>query len=150
MSLGMSLLDRRVRGFRLVDLIAAALLVALILGVYLAKTMAGRERAEIASVERQIGEEKARIRLLQAEVAHLEEPARLEHLSVAYLHIGPVSIKRDVDAAGLADIARTAMITGKTPGEGAPVVAHEPLSFDPTRPPVAPVPPVPGAMGPAR
>jgi cell division protein FtsL len=138
MSLGMSLLDRRVRGFRLVDLIAAALLVALILGVYLAKTMAGRERAEIASVERQIDEEKARIRLLQAEVAHLEEPARLEHLSVAYLHMAPVSIKRDVDVAGLADIARTAMITGKTPGE-APAQPHEPLSFDPTRPPPAPV-----------
>ncbi|CAN7303020.1 cell division protein [Phenylobacterium sp. LjRoot225] len=139
----MSLLDRRVRGFRLVDLIAAALLVALILGVYLAKTMAGRERTEIASVERQIGEEKARIRLLQAEVAHLEEPARLEHLSVAYLGLAPVSIKRDVDAAGLGDIARTAMITGKTPGDGMPVAPHQPLSFDPTRPPPARAPETP-------
>jgi hypothetical protein len=134
----MSLLDRRVRGFRLVDLIAAALLVALVLGVYLAKTMAGRERAQIASVERQIDEEQARIRLLQAEVAHLEEPARLERLSVAYLGLGPVSIKHDVTPDGLADIARTAMITGKVPTEAAhgsePVV----LDFDPTHPPPAP------------
>jgi len=102
----MSLLDRRVRGFRLVDLVAAGLLVLLILGVYLAKTMAGRERAEIATVERQIGEEKARIRLLQAEVAHLEEPARLERLSEAYLGMAPVSIKREVGAESLSAVAR--------------------------------------------
>lgn len=140
MSLGMSLLDRRVRGFRLVDLIAAALLVALVLGVYLAKTMAGRERAEIASMDRQIDEQQARIRLLKAEVAHLEEPARLERLSSLYLGLAPVSIKRDVGPDGLADIFRTAMITGKVPGQGAPAPAHEPLSFDPTRPPSAPVP----------
>lgn len=134
----MSLLDRRVRGFRLVDLIAAALLVALVLGVYLAKTMAGRERAEIASMDRQIDDERARIRLLQAEVAHLEEPARLEHLSAAYLGMAPVSIKRDVGPDGLADIARTTMITGKVPGEAASAAQHEPLDFDPTRPPAPP------------
>ena len=110
----MSLLDRRVRGFRLVDLVAAALLVMLILGVYLAKTMAGRERAEIASVERQIGEEKARIRLLQAEVAHLEEPARLEHLSEAYLGMAPVSIKRDLSPDALNDVARAAQAGGRS------------------------------------
>jgi hypothetical protein len=130
-----SLLDRRVRGFRLVDLIAAALLVALILGVYLAKTIAGRERAEIARMDRQIGEEKARIRLLQAEVAHLEEPARLERLSAVYLGMAPVSIKRDVSADGLADIARSAMVTGKLPGDhGLTAGAPRQADFDPTRP----------------
>jgi hypothetical protein len=102
----MSLLDRRVRGFRLVDLVAAGLLVALILGVYLAKTMAGRERAEIASAERDISEEKARIRLLQAEVAHLEEPARLERLSQSYLGLAPVPIKHDVSPESLFDAVR--------------------------------------------
>ena len=77
----MNWLNRRVRGFRLVDLVAAGLLVMLILGVYLAKTVAGGERAKIAAVERQIVAEKARIRLLQAEVSHLEQPARIERLS---------------------------------------------------------------------
>jgi hypothetical protein len=77
----MMLLDRKVRGFRLVDLVALGLLTCLILGVYLAKTVAGRERAEIASVERQIAAEKARIRLLTAEVTLLEQPARIERLS---------------------------------------------------------------------
>ena len=78
----MSVFTRRIRGFRLVDLVGVALLVFIILGVYLAKTMAGRERAEIATIERQIKSEKARIRLLQAEVAHIEQPGRIERLEV--------------------------------------------------------------------
>lgn len=102
--------------------------------------MAGRERAEIAKVERQIREEKARIRLLQAEVAHLEEPARLEQLSTAHLGLAPVSIKRDVNADGLADIARTAANTGRLPDHGVPAPVHEPLRIDPTRPVPVPEP----------
>ena len=139
----MSLLDWKVRGFRLIDLVAAAVLVALVLGTYLAKTMAGRERAEIAKVERQIGEERARIRLLQAEVAHLEDPARLEHLSVAYLGLAPVAIKRDVGPSDLTDIARTAANTGRLPGDGMPARPHEPLSFNPTARPPEPAPEAP-------
>jgi cell division protein FtsL len=102
----MNWLDRRVRGFRLVDLVAAGLLVCLILGVYLAKTIAGGERAKIATVERQIGEEKARIRLLQAEVSHLEQPARIERLSETYLGLAPVSEKREADLDALPELAR--------------------------------------------
>lgn len=101
----MSLLGRRIRGFRLVDLVALGVLMLLILGVYLAKTIAGRERAEIASAERQIAAEKARIRLLQAEVTHLEQPARIEHLSETYLGLGPVSIKHEASPDVLGDIA---------------------------------------------
>jgi cell division protein FtsL len=136
----MSLLDRRVRGFRLVDLIAAGLLVVLVFGVYLAKTMAGRERSEIAHVERQIRQQKARIRLLQAEVAHLEEPARLEKLSVAYLGLAPVSIKRDVNADGLADVIRMAANTGRLPDHDVAPPTHKTLTIDPTRPVPAPAP----------
>lgn len=101
----MSLLDRRVRGFRLVDLIALGLLIVLILGVYLAKTIAGRERTEIAQVERQIAAERTRVRLLQAEVAHLEQPSRIERLSTAYLGLEAVKIDRETDADGLGEIA---------------------------------------------
>lgn len=102
----MSLLDRKVRGFRLIDLVALGLLTALILGVYLAKTMAGHERAEIARVERQIEAEKARIRLLQAEVSHLEQPARIEQLSSTYLGMKPVKIDRETTTEGLINVAR--------------------------------------------
>ena len=102
----MNWLNRRVRGFRLVDLIALGLLTVLILGVYLAKTMAGGERAKIAAVERQLVEEKARVRLLQAEVSHLEQPARIERLSETYLGLAPVSEKRVANLDALPDLAR--------------------------------------------
>ncbi|MFL5295099.1 MAG: cell division protein [Phenylobacterium sp.] len=109
----MSWLNRRVRGFRLVDLIALAVLTALILGVYLAKTIAGRERTEIARIDRQIGEEKARIRLLQAEVSHLEQPARIEALSEAYLGLAPVPMKRQASLDQLAEVMHKPL-TGPT------------------------------------
>lgn len=101
----MSLFSRKVRGFRLVDVVAAGLLIALILGVYLAKTVAGRERTEIASVEKQIAGERARIRLLQAEVAHLEQPARIEALSTQYLGMAPIEAKHETTPESLRDIA---------------------------------------------
>ena len=102
----MSLLDRRVRGFRLVDVVALGLLTVLIMGVYLAKTVAGRERTEIARTERLIQAEKARIRLLTAEVSHLEQPARVERLATAYLGLGPVSVKRETTTDDLSRIVR--------------------------------------------
>ena len=101
----MSLLARRVRGFRLIDMVGLSVLMLLILGVYLAKTVAGRERAQIASAERQIQAERARIRLLQAEVTHLEQPARIEHLAETYLGLGPVSIKHEASPDLLSEIA---------------------------------------------
>jgi cell division protein FtsL len=101
----MSLLDRKIRGFRLVDVVALGVLVAVVLSVYLAKTMAGRERAEIASIEKQIDAEKARIRLLQAEVAHLEQPARIEALSTAHLGMAPVQAKHETTVDKLGEVA---------------------------------------------
>lgn len=122
----MSLLDRRVRGFRLVDLVSLGLLVMLILGVYLAKTVAGRERSEIARIERQIAAEKARIRLLQAEVSHLEQPSRIERLSTAYLGLAPVSVKRETTTDALLDVARNPAppVVLAPPAPAAPVVTE--------------------------
>lgn len=101
----MTVLARKVRGFRLVDLVALGVLVLLIVGVYLAKTIAGRERAQIAVAERQIAAERARIRLLKAEVAHLEQPARIGRLSETYLGMAPVSIKHEAVPESLSEIA---------------------------------------------
>jgi len=98
-------LNRRVRGFRLIDLVAFSVLAALILGVYLAKTIAGRERTEIARIDRQIDDEKARIRLLQAEVSHLEEPQRIERLSEAYLGLAPAPMKHQASLSDLPALA---------------------------------------------
>ncbi len=95
--------DRRFRGFRVVNLVAGGLLVAIVLAVYLGKTFAGRERNEIAEVEMQIRQEKVRIRLLQAEVAHLEQPRRLQSLASQGLGMAPVTVKQEI---ALTDLAR--------------------------------------------
>jgi hypothetical protein len=102
----MSLINRRIRGFRLIDIVAMGLLAAIILGVYLAKTVAGRERTEIARISRQIDMEKGRIRLLHAEVAFLEQPSRIERLSAAYLGLAPIAADREASADDLEKLAR--------------------------------------------
>ena len=133
----MNLLTRRIRGFRLVDLIALGLLTALILGVYLAKTIAGRERTEIAKVERQIDLEKARIRLLQAEVSHLEQPARIERLSEAYLGLAPVTFKREITTEALPYLAGKLVAPPAKPVEATPDPAE---TFSPTAAPATEAP----------
>lgn len=101
------LFDRRIRGFRLIELTMFAVLAAMVFGVYLAKTWAGRDRQEIARIERQIAAEQRRIRLLKAEVAHLEQPERLGRLSSDYLGLKPVDAGREAPAESLEEIART-------------------------------------------
>lgn len=91
------LFQRRIRGFRVVEVTGLAVLLVLMLVVYLAKTFAGSERTEIARVERQIDGEKVRVRLLRAEVARLEQPERIERLSRQYLGMQPVTAKREVN-----------------------------------------------------
>jgi hypothetical protein len=100
----MILFTRRVWGFRLIDVIGVGLLIALILSVYLAKTFAGRERGEIARVEAEIATEHNRVRLLQAEVAHLERPDRIEHLSSTYLGLGPVKTTHEISPEALSSV----------------------------------------------
>lgn len=118
----MSLLDRKVRGFKLVDVVALGLLAALVLGVYLAKTIAGRERAEIARIERQIAAERGRIRLLEAEVTHLEQPARIGQLSQAYLGMVPATAENEARPEELDEIAqKAAKARPKAPPAAAPV-----------------------------
>jgi hypothetical protein len=127
----------RIRGFRLIDLVGVGLLVVIILGVYLAKTIAGRERADIAGIERQIGSEKARIRLLQAEVAHLEQPGRIERLSVAYLGLKPVAATNEASVEQLAQVARA----GPPPKSQAPSVVAAMIDGAGSIPGVPPAPP---------
>lgn len=127
----MNWLNRRVRGFRVVDLIAMSILTMLILGVYLAKTIAGGERTKIATVERQIGAERARIRLLQAEVSHLEQPARIERLSETYLGLAPVAFKREADIDALPELARKPLSLPAKAVEATP----DPTAQAPAEPP---------------
>lgn len=102
----MNVFAARVRGFRLVELTMFGAMVALAFGVYGAKTVAGRNHTELARVEKTIEAERQRIRLLKAEVAHLEQPERLGRLSSTYLGMEPVASNREAPAESLEELAR--------------------------------------------
>jgi cell division protein FtsL len=97
--------DRRIRGFRIVELGAAGFLLILVLVVYLAKTGAGDKREDIERAQQQIDDEQSQIRLLRAEVATLEQPERLETLSAQYLNLQPIPAQHEVTPGALADLA---------------------------------------------
>jgi cell division protein FtsL len=107
----------RTRGFRTINVLLTSMLVVLAVGVNLAKTFAGKERSEIVSTERAIRDEARQIRVLQAEVAHLEQPERLERLSRAYLAMAPVSVKQEttVDDLYAASLKRPGVQAPATP-----------------------------------
>ncbi len=101
------LFSRRVRGFRVIELVAVGCLAVLVLGVYAFKAGAGRESARISDVDHQIFDERRRVRLLRAEISHLEQPARLERLSSTYLGMAPTAAPREAPVDGLAELARS-------------------------------------------
>jgi hypothetical protein len=101
------LFDHRVRGFRVIEVGGFTFLIALVLGVYLFKGMAGAEGSQIADTTRQITTEQLRVRALRAELARLESPARLEKLSTQYLGLQPVSAKREAAPETLAAAAQS-------------------------------------------
>jgi cell division protein FtsL len=116
--------EHRFRGFRVVELGGLGVLLILILTVYLAKTGAGGKRADIDRIQKQITDEQTQVRMLRAEVATLEQPARLEALSARYLGLQPISARREVTAQGLQDVARVAVVDHKaTSVTGDPLTA---------------------------
>jgi hypothetical protein len=104
-------LTRRVRGFRVFDMAALVILLSLALLVYGFKTSAGRERTNISDVESEIHDETQQVRLLRAEVAHLESPDRLERLARPYAGQAPVAARQEIAPDALAEIAQTASTT---------------------------------------
>ena len=117
---------------RIFDVAAFACVLAMDFGVYLAKTNAGRERARIANIDRQIAEEQRKTKLLRAEVAHLEQPERLGRLSNAHLGLTPADGTREALPETLPDIAR--------PAERSPRPAPTKLLPKPELLPAAPAP----------
>mgnify|MGYP006408953133 CR=1 FL=1 len=77
------LFDWKIRGIRWIEIIGVVCVAGLVLSVYVAKAAAARESARISELEREIGQNRQRVRLLRAEVARLEQPGRLEALSRA-------------------------------------------------------------------
>jgi hypothetical protein len=99
------LFDRRYRGFRVIEIGGLGVLLVLALVVYLAKTTAGGERADIDHIQAQIDGEQARVTLLKAEVAKLEQPERLETLSGRYLNLQPIAPSHEISGEALASVA---------------------------------------------
>lgn len=114
------LFDRRVRGFRVIEVGALCVLLVLALLVYLAKTHAGGERADIDRIQSQIDSEQARVALLRAEVAKLEQPERLESLSTRYLNLQPVPPSHEISAGSLAAVAQPDATPSAPAGKPAP------------------------------
>jgi hypothetical protein len=90
----------KIRGIRWVEIIGVMLVAAMIFSVYVAKAGAAREGARIGDLERQIAENGQRVRLLNAEVARLEQPGRLEALSRG-AGLAPVDVDRQATEASL-------------------------------------------------
>ncbi len=74
----------------MVELLALAVVAVLALGVYVFTTFAGAQSAEHRRRRDPDRQEDKRVRLLQAEIAHLEDPSRIERLSTQYLGLQPV------------------------------------------------------------
>ncbi|MEQ7156398.1 cell division protein FtsL [Brevundimonas aurifodinae] len=97
------LFDWKVRGIRWIEIIGVLLVAAMIFSVYVAKAAAARESAEIGRLEREIAETRQRVRLLRAEAARLEQPARLEALSRG-VGLAPVEMDRRAEVVDLAEL----------------------------------------------
>jgi cell division protein FtsB len=97
------LFDWKVRGIRWIEIIGVVLVAAMIFSVYVAKAAAARESAQISQLERQIAETRQRVRLLRAEAARLEQPARLEALSRG-AGLAPVEMDRQADGVALSTL----------------------------------------------
>lgn len=106
--------DLKVRSIRWIEIFGVLLVAALVLSVYVAKAAAAREGARIAELERQIGENRERVRLLRAEAARLEQPGRLEALSRG-IGMGPVNVHRQTDEARLSAIAAEPVAPAPSP-----------------------------------
>lgn len=117
--------DQRIRGFRVVELGAAVVLAMLVLVVYLAKTGASGKREDIDRIQDLIVAEQTQIRLLQAELAHQEQPERLEALSGRYLGLQPIAAKHEVSADALPEIATLAVAPPAKTDAPAPVAPAE-------------------------
>ena len=119
----MSLFDQRFRGFRVVEIGAVICLLILVLAVYLNKAGAGRERARIDAVQAQIEDEQTRVRLLKAEVAHLEQPERIEAMATQYLGLAATPAKHEIPPTGLLQAiedSKKPVKKGATPAPAAP------------------------------
>lgn len=88
---------------RTLQILALALIVALTIGLYKAKTDAAAARAHVADLQSQITDTQADMRALRAEIAHLESPARVEAMAQSELGLHPGAQSTALPESAIAD-----------------------------------------------
>src|SRR5579859_4180422 len=101
------------------DLAAMVIFLSLALAVYAFKTSAGAERTDIADIEDKIVLERHDVRLLQDEIARLENPKRLEDRAARFDGLARISAKQEVTPEALPQVAGPQLVT--PPASGPPV-----------------------------
>lgn len=89
---------------RLIWFLLLLLGIALMIGLYYVKTRAQSARHAADALAFQIRHERAAISVLQAEIAHLESPERIQSLAENELGLVPISTERMI---GVDDIPTT-------------------------------------------
>jgi cell division protein FtsL len=79
---------------RTFNIIAAALIILLAVGLYKAKSEADAARAHVEKLQTEVDVARAQIRTLSAEAAYLENPARVEKLARKELGLKPATIEQ--------------------------------------------------------
>ena len=121
-------LTARIRGFRVVNLLALTVLLVIALGSYALKTLAGAQDAGEVGVEDQILQEQKRIRMLEAEISTLGGPQRVADLSRRYLALEPVDARHDLTEDALPTLAAELRARAAAPPDGKPTPAPKPLT----------------------
>lgn len=120
------LFDWKVRGIRWIEIIGVVCVAAMVFSVYVAKTAAARESSEIGRLEAEISETRERVRLLRAEISHLEKPSRLEALSQA-AGLAPVDVHRQATESQLTELQPAETSAAPKPAAPAAATASPPV-----------------------
>lgn len=76
--------------------------VSLTVGLYYVKTRAQSAKKEVRRLERLIDQEEASLRVLTAEIAYLENPARLKDLTETHLDLEPTDNENVISVSDIA------------------------------------------------
>ena len=112
--------SRRLTGFLLF-----VLGVGLTVGLYYVTMRARTARDDVQALERRIADERAAIRVLRAEIAYLESPARLERLAATQLALAPIHPDRIVGEAAIFAIPLRGPLRAPLRGSPTPEVAPD-------------------------
>ena len=74
---------------RALQIAAGIIVVVLVIGLYKAKSDASKAEGHVRQLHREIADTEAANRALNAEIAHLESPARVERLAQEHLDVTP-------------------------------------------------------------